>query len=124
MAKKRILTSELRPGMVVYSQRTSYYVYSFGNSLDECKRFKMKGKAVVLRELTKVRLRKKRAKYDHETKAFIRKDGFVRKNMLLLSHFKHGIVMYFAATKNDCKWFLVEEKKSRENSEVSRGNQD
>lgn len=107
---ERILTADLKPGMVVSSQRTSSYVYSFGTDLTTAKTFVMKGKAIVIQSMTKVRLKTKRWKYDPVTKRNVCKDSFTTKNMVLLSHYKHGLVMYFAHNSEDRKWYLVKEK--------------
>lgn len=108
----RILTADLKPGMLVTSQRTATCVYSFGTSLHDAKAFDMKGKAIVLFPLTRVRLKTRR--YDGcepSTGKHLYKDSFRTKNMLLLCHFKHGIVMYFVHDPSrDDKWRLVKEK--------------
>jgi len=106
----KFLTSALKPGMVVTSQRTIRRVYSFGTDYDKCRNFPMKGKAIVLRELTKVSLNIKKQRWNNDTTTYDAYDSFVTKNMLLLSHYKHGLVMYFAHRDDDATWRLVSEK--------------
>jgi len=92
--------------MIVSSQRTSCYVYSFGTDLSTAKTFSMKGKAIVIQPMTKVRL--KRQKYNLTTRSWV--PATTVKNMVLLYHYKHGLVMYLPYNKEDCKWYLVKEK--------------
>ncbi len=105
-----IASMALKPGMVITSQRTVKQVYSFGTDLGQCRKFPMKGKAMVLRELTKVRLSLRKQRWNPTTQKYDEYDSFVTKNMVLLSHYKHGLVMYFAHREDDATWRLVPEK--------------
>lgn len=107
-----IASMALKPGMVVTSQRTVKQVYSFGTDLSQCRKFPMKGKAMVLREMTKVRLRRRNSRWNPATRLFDEYDTFVNKNMVLLSHYKHGLVMYFVHREDDATWRLIAEKET------------
>ena len=109
----KILTSELKPGMIVTSQRTVKGVYSLGTNFDQCRRFPMKGKAIVLKELTKVRLARKKTRWNRVTNKNDEYESYITRNMLLLSHYKHGIVMYFAHRMDDFVWRLIPEKEAK-----------
>lgn len=108
-----ILTTDLKQGMVVVSQRTVKQVYSFGTDLDQCRTFPMRGKAIVLRELTKVQFAIKKSRWNASTGRYDQYDALSLTNMLLLSHYKHGLVMYFARREDDQVWRLVPEKEGK-----------
>lgn len=103
MAEKT-LTSELKPGMVVTSKKTTKFVYPFGSILNYSEAKPMAGRAVVLREMTRITLP---TSYG----------GSVTCNMLLLSHYKHGITMYFCQRSDDFTWYMVQEKPRKAKNE-------
>lgn len=109
---RRIATADLKPGMTVTSLRTASYVYSFSDDLDNSRRLSMKGKAIVLSEMTRVRLKLTRSRWNKQTQKYEEYPSYCTKNMVQLAHYKHGIVMYFAHNPADAKWRLVEEKKT------------
>ena len=73
----------------------------------------MKGKAMVLREMTRVRLTKKKSRWNIVTNKHDELESHITRNMVLLSHFKHGIVMYFAHRMDDFVWRLIPEKEAK-----------
>jgi hypothetical protein len=120
---QKIETSALKPGMMVFSQRTASVVYTLGTHLSDLKTFPMKGKAIVLQEPTKVRLKMNNSRWDAEKKVYVSYETHMTRTMVLLSHFKHGIVMYLYMRSNDCKWRLLKDKTETggPNAEVSAG---
>lgn len=70
----------------------------------------MKGKAIVLTELTPVCLKMKKFRYDSTSKTYDSYDGMYNTNIVVLLHYKHGIVMYLTRRPlTDFKWRLLKE---------------
>lgn len=107
----KILSAELRPGMTVSSQRTKTRVYRLTDVWTGITSFPMKGKAIVLNELSTVKLKYDKMVWNEKLQKYYKKPAVFKKNAVVLLHYNYGPVMYFVNRPlTDAKWYLRPDK--------------
>lgn len=96
----------LQVGDVLKSFRSGTRVYPLSESYASGG-FPAKGKAIVLAPVQRLMLRDDRMVYDHKKKEMVLRKRRIKKNVMILMHYQHGIVMYFSHNPlRDLKWHL------------------